>query len=208
MANISGTNGADFIHLAGDGLAAPAGSPNTTGATNAADTLSGLGGNDTIYGGTGNGLANTITGNAAANALNGGAGIDRLYGGFYGAPIDSSSLTISGIEVMEKFTGNVTMTAEQLLSVNSASVQKVFLTTITDFTSGGGSADFIEIDSHAALGLVYLGSGAFTATDHVEVRFAGSQILEVDDNGDGTSDFTITVIGVTSATDLSGTDFL
>lgn len=162
----------------------------------------------TAINGTGNGLANTITGNAAANALNGGAGIDRLCGSFCGAPIDISSLTISGIEVMEKFTGNVTMTAEQLLSVNSASVQNVFLTTITDFTSGGGSADLIEIESHAALGLLYLGSGALTATDHVEVRFAGSQILEVDDNGDGTSDFTITVIGVTRANDLSGTDFL
>ena len=62
MANISGTNGADFIHLAGDGLAAPAGSPNTTGATNAADTLSGLGGNDTIYGGNGNDLLDGGTG--------------------------------------------------------------------------------------------------------------------------------------------------
>ena len=55
---------------------------------------------------------------------------------------------------------------------------------------------------------VYRGASAFTGgSDNSEARVSGNQVL-VDTNGDGTTDITITLTGLTSATQLGADDFL
>lgn len=57
MADVLGTRGDDFIHSAGDGLAAPPGANDIPAATAGDDTIRGLGGFDTIFAGDGNDTA-------------------------------------------------------------------------------------------------------------------------------------------------------
>jgi hypothetical protein len=54
----------------------------------------------------------------------------------------------------------------------------------------------------------YLGMGAFTGgSDNSEARVLGNQVL-VDTNGDGITDITITLSGLTNANQLAADDFL
>lgn len=80
MATVNGTNGNDFIHVAGDGLPLPAGFTDNPGATNGDDTIfSGIGGRDIIHAGDG---ADAIFVDSALNAsgvIDGGAGNDTLF---------------------------------------------------------------------------------------------------------------------------------
>lgn len=69
MPIVQGSISNDFVHQAGDGLVAPAGSVDVIGVGSESDTVFGDAGNDTLYGGDGN------------DSLNGGIGADRLYGG-------------------------------------------------------------------------------------------------------------------------------
>ncbi|NKB16675.1 MAG: hypothetical protein HC774_07165 [Sphingomonadales bacterium] len=55
---------------------------------------------------------------------------------------------------------------------------------------------------------VYRGASAFTGgSDNSEARVSGNQVL-VDANGDGVTDITITLTGLTSANQLGADDFL
>lgn len=87
MPIVLGSIGNDFVHQAGDGLIAPAGSVDLIGVSIEADTVLGAAGNDTIYGGDGNdslsgGLgSDRLYGGAGADSLDGGAGVDTMAGG-------------------------------------------------------------------------------------------------------------------------------
>ena len=50
-------------------------------------------------------------------------------------------------------------------------------------------------------------SGSFTASGNTQARVSGSQVL-LDVDGNGTTDITINLTGLTSATQLSASDFL
>lgn len=55
---------------------------------------------------------------------------------------------------------------------------------------------------------VYLGTATFSGgSDNSEARVSGNQVI-FDANGDGTADITITLTGLTAATQLVATDFL
>lgn len=55
---------------------------------------------------------------------------------------------------------------------------------------------------------VYLGTATFSGgSDNSEARVSGNQVI-FDANGDGTADITITLTGLTAATQLAATDFL
>src|SRR4051812_41610023 len=73
MANVTGTQGKDVIHVNGDGTIVPNGFTDIPLATNDADAIDALGGNDMIVAGGGN---DKITGGAGADTIDGGAGID------------------------------------------------------------------------------------------------------------------------------------
>ena len=79
MATVDGTNGNDFIHVAGDGLVAPAGYADNNTATDGDDTInSGPGGSDIIHAGDGNDQINFIDDLDATDVIDGGFGFDTL----------------------------------------------------------------------------------------------------------------------------------
>ena len=53
----------------------------------------------------------------------------------------------------------------------------------------------------------YLGSSVFTAGNSTEARFDGGHLL-VDVGGDGTADFAVTLVGISSASQLQASDFI
>ena len=73
MATITGTTGADFIHMAGDGNTPPPGYNEVTGVTNTGDSIDPKGGNDIVYAGAGN---DTLYDSAGTDSIHGGGGDD------------------------------------------------------------------------------------------------------------------------------------
>ncbi|WP_431302136.1 Calx-beta domain-containing protein [Sediminicoccus sp. BL-A-41-H5] len=133
--------------------------------------------------------ADTLTGGAAADRISGGSGDDWLTGG-------------AGSDVLIGGTG-----ADRFhFSPGLAGTDRV-----TDFnTLDGGAAegDLLVIQSPMVGRFAWLGTGAFTGgSDNSEARMQAGQVL-VDVNGDGTSDIAITLTGLTSANQLSTSDFL
>ena len=139
--------------------------------------------------GTGNAVDNVMTGNAGANKLLGLDGNDRLIGG-----LGNDSLT--GGNGADHFVFN---------SVKSG------IDVIADFNElngGGEEGDMLEFVGLLRGTFSYVGAGGFTGgADNSEARVVGNKVL-VDTNGDGVTDISITLTGLTSAAQLSGTDFL
>lgn len=101
MANVNGTAGRDFIHLAGDGRTVPPGYNEIVGVTNGPDTINGNAGDDTIYAGAG---ADVIDGGAGDDAILGEAGDDTVRKNVGAAGIGDGSDRInlgSGFDVVE-----------------------------------------------------------------------------------------------------------
>ncbi|MGO1080992.1 hypothetical protein [Inquilinus sp. CA228] len=120
MADISGTNGNDFIHRADDGTPTPPGYTEIEGTGDDPDTVNALGGDDivfasvgadTINGGDGNDSLSgqeqsdiihgdagndTVIGGSAADQVFGDAGADTLYGDFEFVSGTASADTVSG----------------------------------------------------------------------------------------------------------------
>ncbi len=83
--------------------------------------------------------------------------------------------------------------------------------TITDFNAldgGAAEGDRIVIAAPVVGRFAYRGDAAFTGgSDNSEARILGDKVL-VDVNGDATADITMTLTGLTSARQLSESDFL
>lgn len=139
--------------------------------------------------GTGNSSANTLTGNTAANSLSGLDGDDILIG-------DAGNDILTGGIGSDQFVFN---------STNSG------VDTITDFNQLNGAQaghDVLAFQDLLVGSFAYLGNGAFTGgSDNSEARVSGNQVL-VDTNGDGAADITVTLTGLTSASQLTSSDFL
>lgn len=139
--------------------------------------------------GSGNAGDNILTGNAAANRLCGMAGNDALIGG-------------GGNDILIGGSG-----ADQF--VFRAGARGVV--TISDFNQlDGGSreGDMIVFDHLLTGQFRYLGGAGFTGgCDNSEARIQGGHLL-VDTNGDAIADFDIVLSGLTSAVQLSQSDFI
>ncbi|MGO4726239.1 MULTISPECIES: calcium-binding protein [unclassified Inquilinus] len=121
---------------------------------------------------------NLIVGNDAANTLRGAAGDDTLTGR------GGADILIGG-------------TGADLFDLRDGNGD-----TVVDFSHAqGDKLAFVWSGSTS-----YLGGGAFTAEGSSEVRFAAGQLF-VDQNGDGVSDLTINMTGITSASQLQASDF-
>ena len=148
-------------------------------------TLSGNG----LVAGTGNSVANVISGNTGANALSGLAGNDTITGG----------------------AGNDTQTggdgADQFIFVSTTSGNDV----IVDFNNldGQGAEGDLLVFTGLQVGVFdYVGAGAFTGgANNSEARVVGNQ-LQIDTDGNGTANIKILMTGLTSATQLTDSDFL
>ncbi len=141
-----------------------------------------------IYGGAGNDIIQTdweqsaVFGGGGNDSLTGSAGRDTLAG-------NAGDDTLRGGAGEDRF---VFSTAQEGRD------------TIADFTSSEGDHLVFQGLLHGAF--AYLGAAAFTAGGHTEARFAGGQLF-VDIDGNGTSDITVNLTGITAASQLHASDF-
>ncbi|NEY92259.1 calcium-binding protein [Tabrizicola oligotrophica] len=139
--------------------------------------------------GNGNTLANTLTGNAGANTLNGLVGDDSLIGG-------GGNDTLNGGTGADQFVFNSTTSGIDVIA------------DFNELDGGNEEGDVLRFDGLTVGTFAYLGTSAFSGgSDNSEARVVGNQVL-FDANGDGTADITITLTGLTAATQLAATDFL
>ncbi len=183
---VVGTLKDQIIELADEGIDTVVSSITLTLAANLENlTLSGV----SAINGTGNAANNVLTGNSGKNILNGMAGDDTLIGG-------------GGNDTLTGGTGADHFVFTSLTSGND---------TITDFnnlTGGGAQGDVLEFRGVGVGNFVYLGAGAFSGgSDNAEARVVGNKLM-IDLNGDGVADFTLTMNGLTNASQLSANDFL
>jgi Ca2+-binding RTX toxin-like protein len=128
QALVNGTAGPDFIHLAGDGLVAPVGYNELTGATLGDDVLSGGDGDDIIHGDQGD---DVLIGGGGDDALNGGDGVDTADYSAATAAI-TGDLTLGTVQMA----GGVTrIGGEFLVNTQTANIQ--FGPSITGLAGGG-----------------------------------------------------------------------
>jgi Ca2+-binding RTX toxin-like protein len=168
---------------------------NTLSGIDGDDDLIGNAGNDSLLGGVGNDSLSAGSGN---DTLNGGSGNDTLIGS-------------GGADSLIGGTGNDTLNgglgADQFVFTSVTSGTD----TIADFNSVNGGDDESDVLRFNGLGVgtfVYRGAAAFTGgSNNSEARVSGNQVL-VDTNGDGTADITITMTGLTAASELSASDFV
>lgn len=164
-------------------------------------------GNDTVTGGTaGDSLSggagdDVLDGGSARDVLDGGLNNDRLQGGVG----DDILIGNNGDDILVGGIGTDTLTggAGQDRFVISAVIDSPDL--VTDFTSAQGDKLVFQGLLHGTFS--YLGAAAFTATGNSEGRFAGG-VLVVDTDGNGTVDVTLSLTGITSASQIHATDFI
>ncbi len=169
------------------------------------DLLFGDGGEDTLRGGTGDDEVNggddndVVVGNNGDDVLAGDAGDDVLIGGVG----DDSLVGGTGRDVLRGGDGADTFIFEALGDSGTGAARDV----INGFTAG---EDLIDLRDIAAGSIDFLGAGAFSGTGSAELRLttsaSGLTIVSVDEDGNGTTDFQLTI------RDLDGTltedDFL
>ncbi|MEQ8653153.1 MAG: calcium-binding protein [Kiloniellales bacterium] len=168
-------------------------------------------GNATLVG---NDLDNSLTGNASDNRLlgldgedhlRGLDGDDRLVGGLGDDRVDGGSgddLLWIGKED-RAFGGS----GSDEFRFGNAAFSKVAsgVPIIRDFS---GTDSFVFSSGLESGSFDYRGSKAFSGTGDSEARLAGTRKLEIDQDGDGSSDLTVLVDGVSLANQLTASDFL
>lgn len=157
--------------------------------------------------GTGNGSANILTGNTGANLLSGLDGDDILIGG-------NGNDTLSGgdgIDLLNGGAGNDILTggagADHFV-FNSSSAGTDTITDLNQLDGGADEFDVMEFQGLLVGSFAYLGTGAFSGgSDNSEARVSGNQVL-IDSDGNGVANFTITLTGLTNASQIGADDFL
>ncbi|WP_430463552.1 beta strand repeat-containing protein [Tabrizicola sp.] len=140
---------------------------------------------------TGNDLDNVILGNRGQNTINGGAGDDTINGG-------AGNDVLTGGEGADHF----------VFSGTSFGLDR-----ITDFNTldgGPGEGDRLVFEGLLVGGFVYRGDAAFTGgSNNSEARFDNdTRRLQIDFDGDGVTNFSITLTGMTSDTQLTAGHFI
>lgn len=79
---------------------------------------------------------------------------------------------------------------------------------ITAFAGGAGDGDRLVFSGLLTGVFNYIDGAAFSNTGNSEARFSAANTLEIDTNGDGASDITLTVTGLAAAGNLVDADFL
>lgn len=174
------------VEALGEGVDTVTSSVTLTLASNVENlTLSGTSG----LSGTGNALSNLLIGNSGANSLSGLDGNDTLVGG-------AGNDTLTGGLGADHFVFNSTSSGVDIIA------------DFNQIEGGGEEGDVLRFEGLGVGSFGYLGSGAFTGgSDNSEARVSGNQVL-VDTNGDGVTDITITLTGLTNASQLTADDFL
>jgi Ca2+-binding RTX toxin-like protein len=151
MANVNGTNGKDFIHVAGDGNVAPAGYIDNPGATSNADVITPLAGDDIIFAGGG---SDTIDFGANFNAL------DQVDGGAG----NNDKMLLTG-----NYLNGVIFGAATLVNVETIKLGDGFNYTLTSHEQTVASSGLMTVDA-SALGGSY--SATFFGQAETDGRFS------------------------------------
>jgi Ca2+-binding RTX toxin-like protein len=151
-------------------------------------TIVGLAGGVTI---NGNGGDDSLYGSNPDDILNGGDGLDLLQGG-------GGKDTLTGGAGADQFV---------FKNINNGPDTITDFSGQTAFAGGAGEHDVLRFEGVLHGTFEYRGAQAFTASGHTEARVLHDHVL-VDTDGNGTSDITIALTGLTSASQLSAADFL
>jgi len=138
--------------------------------------------------GTGNTGANRINGNSGSNLLSGLGGNDTLYGA-------GGNDTLVGGTGADRFVFNASSSGTD---------------TISDFNQidgGASEGDLLEFQGLLTGTFAWLGTGSYTGTGNTEARLVGDTVT-IDTDGNGSTNITIRIMGLDSATDLTASDFL
>ncbi len=172
--------------------------------------------------GAGNGLDNTIEGNSGSNTLRGltgddillgGQGNDELFGGIGADRFEGGA----GADTLRMATGDIAFGGAGMDEFRFGAAPLGNNDTggpiIRDFNgvsaNGANGEDKIVFNTGLETGsFAYIGGAAFSASGNSEARFAGPRQLQVDQDGDGTTDQAILIDGVTAANLLTATDFV
>lgn len=157
------------------------------------DTLSGGNGNDTLWAGLGDLNGDILSGDNGRDNLLGGYGNDTLNGG-----ADNDLLTGSlGADVLSGGTGRDRFNFQGVGDSDLVAVDRIL-----DFN---GAEDLILLQPLQYSARVdFIGSNAFVASGASQIRVtsnAGTQLVEVDVNGDGSGEMKIQVVGTALAAD-------
>ncbi len=148
------------------------------------DVLDGAAGRDTLSGGGGN---DTLRGFAGNDSLSGGAGDDLLEDGI-------------GFDTLSGGAGNDTFRIAAAPAGTAFSYSVYSGTYISDFAQG----DRIDL---SALNAVFVGENGFpgngTAAVRLRTDLSNGTLLEIDSNGDGLSDRTVTLTGIHALEELA-----
>ncbi|MDB5471288.1 MAG: hypothetical protein JWR84_2848 [Caulobacter sp.] len=143
--------------------------------------------------GTGNEIKNALVGNGAANVLSGLGGNDILVGGL-------------GVDTLSGGTGM------DLFIFDQADLDGSDVDVIDDFVSGSGDKLYLYgMDANSGLAgdqaFAFIGLSAFSnVAGQLRYTVAGADLmLEADVDGDGTADFSLSMLNTTS---LTAADFL
>lgn len=147
---------------------------------------------------TGDGSANTLNGSSGANYLSGLGAADILIGG-------------AGNDSLQGGVGNDMLTggtgADHFIYAGTNTGTDV-IADFNELEGGSEEGDVLEFQGLLTGTFVFRGTSLFTGgSDNSEARVVGNQV-QIDTNGDGTLDFAITLTGLTSASQLAGSDFL
>lgn len=157
---------------------------NSLEGNDSANLLSGASGNDRISGELGD---DTLVGGSGSDLLEGGSGADSL---FLGAGDSADGGSGADFYFLEEGSAAAILSFAGLLSPTAAPDKLAF-------ASGQESGLFS-----------YVGDALFDGGGNSQARYAGGGLVEVDRDGDGASDLSASLAGVSLASQLTAADFL
>lgn len=207
---VSANSGDDIVHAGSgnDAVSGDSGDDSVWG-DDGTDNLSGGAGDDQLWGNAG---ADRLSGGAGRDFLVGGSGKDVLRGGgdadtLFGGSDDDNLNGGDGNDLLIGGFGNDTLTGgagTDVFRFEDGPFSNA-TATITDFEHGG---DKIDVSAWGAGGFTFV--SAFDASGHEIIisNTAHGNLVQLDINGDGATDYTIVVNTLDSSHNLSQGDFI
>ncbi len=206
----AGSSAIDGLGNAGD---------NQLGGNSAANSLAGGIGNDRLIGERG---SDRLVGEANDDWLDGGVGTDRLYGGggddtlFGGSGNDTlyggggdDTLELSNRDTASGRSGRDWFLLDGDETGNNGSGGPVVLDFSTPLLNPGIGRDRLVFGTGLENGSFdYRGGNSFSGGGNSEARHDGQGQIQVDSNGDGSSDLTFRLQGMSQAGQLTASDFI